>query len=265
MRNEQRGFVKGVLATIVLAAFLFSGITAFADGTRTIEAGVNAVKIFVNGQQMQADNFVYDGRTYIQLREICELLKKDIVWDEKTLTVYITDLKTPSKPTTIIPYKDIQDSQTGSTTPSSPPNNPPTTPLPSTPNTDQKVPLIDNFLLRTNLGGKCLDNNFGISNTATDSFKLTLGTKYYVEFTKAVNIKDMEISSDNAVFGFEFFNASGGIVATANFPSEEVMNKMGRRSLDLNISGISKVIVSVVKEVPNSTGNWLGEIEFYGN
>ncbi len=43
----------------------------------------NSVKIFVNEKEIVSDNFVYNGRTYIPLREVSEQINRYVYWDEK--------------------------------------------------------------------------------------------------------------------------------------------------------------------------------------
>lgn len=49
----------------------------------------NTVNIFVNGERVDADNFVYNDRTYVPLRKISEMLAKDVSWDQLTNTASI--------------------------------------------------------------------------------------------------------------------------------------------------------------------------------
>ena len=49
----------------------------------------NAITIYVNGAKVEADNFVFEGRTYVPLRKISEMLLKDVSWDQLTNTATI--------------------------------------------------------------------------------------------------------------------------------------------------------------------------------
>jgi len=61
----------------------------------TLNVEKNTITIYVNGAKVEADNFVYDGRTYVPLRKISEMLTKDVSWDQLTNTASI-GLKRPS-------------------------------------------------------------------------------------------------------------------------------------------------------------------------
>lgn len=90
MKKELKGFIAGVLltSTVVVCAPAFAGSIL-----KSIKVAVNSVTVTVNGEKVTADNFVYEGRTYVQLRNICELLGKDLTWDKATSTAGINDKK----------------------------------------------------------------------------------------------------------------------------------------------------------------------------
>lgn len=91
MKKELKGFCVGALLT---STVLFC-IPAFADSiVKSIKVTVNTITVKVNGNKVTADNFLYNGRTYVQLRSICDLLGKDLSWDKATNTADIKDKKT---------------------------------------------------------------------------------------------------------------------------------------------------------------------------
>jgi|GEM_PF-6194723 len=77
-------FVAGVLAT----ATVLTGIYVFA-GEETVQVWFNHIKLVVDGQPAQKDTILYEGRTYVQLRETAEILGMEVEWNEKTTTAYI--------------------------------------------------------------------------------------------------------------------------------------------------------------------------------
>lgn len=84
------GFVG--VALIIAVSIISVAPTAFADNAeKQITAWFNSVSVKVNGVQVQADNLIYDGTTYVPLRAISELLGKEVKWDESTRTVEISD------------------------------------------------------------------------------------------------------------------------------------------------------------------------------
>lgn len=84
---------------ILLAVSLL--VTAFAAGTM-FSAGVdtsemirvyrNLIRVEVNGNPVTMDNFLYNNRTYVPMREVAELLGKDVRWNAYTSTAGINDL-----------------------------------------------------------------------------------------------------------------------------------------------------------------------------
>ncbi len=87
MRKGLRGFVAGVITMLLLL-----GTVAMASPVKqTIEVVLNSVNLTVNGEKVAADNILYEGRTYVQLREIAEMLGKEVGWDGETNTATIND------------------------------------------------------------------------------------------------------------------------------------------------------------------------------
>lgn len=86
-------------AWIFLAISLL--VTAFAAGSM-LSAGVdtsemvrvyrNLIRVEVNGYPVTMDNFLYNNRTYVPMREVAELLGKDVRWNAYTSTAGINDL-----------------------------------------------------------------------------------------------------------------------------------------------------------------------------
>lgn len=55
----------------------------------------NTISIYVNGAKVDADNFVYNDRTYVPLRKISEMLSRGVDWNQLTNTATI-GTKAPS-------------------------------------------------------------------------------------------------------------------------------------------------------------------------
>ena len=86
MRKEHKTFIAGFLTAAILMS-----TTIFADNiTKVIEVLFNSVDIVVEGEDIQLDNIVYEGTTYVPLRKIFEeVVGREVKWDAETSTVII--------------------------------------------------------------------------------------------------------------------------------------------------------------------------------
>lgn len=94
MKKQFKGFVIGVFVTLILTSTI-----AFAGGVKQkIDVVLNSINLTVNGKAVKADNILYKGTTYVPIREVGEILGKDVTWDAKTNTAGINDkgFKEPS-------------------------------------------------------------------------------------------------------------------------------------------------------------------------
>jgi predicted ribonuclease toxin of YeeF-YezG toxin-antitoxin module len=78
-------FFIGLLSGLMLTSVVYA---------QNVDILLNSIKVKVNGQLVQADNILYNGRTYVPLRAISEILNKDVVWDAATSTANINDKST---------------------------------------------------------------------------------------------------------------------------------------------------------------------------
>jgi hypothetical protein len=105
--NKLKGFMLGCVTTLVL----MFGVGVFGESVlKTIQVVENSVTIQVNGVDLKSPNFVYDGRTYVQLRDVTNALSKDIKWNPDTKSINIMDRNAE----TGLPTEDIKDSVTNS-------------------------------------------------------------------------------------------------------------------------------------------------------
>ncbi|WP_026477968.1 stalk domain-containing protein [Alkaliphilus transvaalensis] len=94
MRNKMKGFIAGVLITLIIMA----NPLALAQGfNQTISVLFNSLTIKVNGSTVNADNILYNGTTYVPLRAVSEALGREVSFDGATSTVNINDPKTPAQ------------------------------------------------------------------------------------------------------------------------------------------------------------------------
>ena len=87
MKNMKK-FFKGVLIGAISSALLIASVPAIAE---SINVAFNKIKVTVNGKPVTADNVLINGRTYVPLRAISEILNKDVVWNGETSTASIND------------------------------------------------------------------------------------------------------------------------------------------------------------------------------
>lgn len=76
----------------VVTGMLIISAPIFADSyTKSIEALVNFTTVKINGAAVESDNFVVDGKTYVWIRDVANMLGKEIDWNESTNTANIVD------------------------------------------------------------------------------------------------------------------------------------------------------------------------------
>lgn len=100
MKNVLKYFAFGVILTFIFTI----ASSVCADGKkRTIEVYFNLANFKVNGKPVVADSINYNGKNYLPIRDIAEMLGKDVIWDAKNNTVCIDDkiedILRPNNPT----------------------------------------------------------------------------------------------------------------------------------------------------------------------
>ncbi|MBQ7039941.1 MAG: peptidylprolyl isomerase [Clostridia bacterium] len=84
--KQIKGFILGIVV-----AFALMSVPVVADTVqKTIDVFVDYVNVTVNGEAKQVKNFLYDGTTYIALRDVSEVLGYNVGWDGETKTASIT-------------------------------------------------------------------------------------------------------------------------------------------------------------------------------
>lgn len=84
MKKELKGFVCGAVSMMVIA-----GAVSAAGVWDTIDVLRNDITVVVNGENVTADNFLYNDTTYLPLRAVSEALNQTVTYDEATNTAYI--------------------------------------------------------------------------------------------------------------------------------------------------------------------------------
>ncbi len=80
-----------ILSVAIIIMIFIAGFVSANNLDEVISVVLNKVNVEINGVKMQSDNILYKGRTYVQLNEVAEALKKDIAWNGKTFTASILD------------------------------------------------------------------------------------------------------------------------------------------------------------------------------
>lgn len=93
MKERSRGFISGVLATVITLSLI--GTASATIGSRNITADYNDIKIVMNGTQIMptdangniVEPFAVNGTTYLPVRAVANALGIDVQWDGATKTV----------------------------------------------------------------------------------------------------------------------------------------------------------------------------------
>lgn len=76
----------------IITGMLIVSVPIFADSyTKSIEALLNFTTIKINGTTVESDNFVYNDKTYVWIRDVANIFGKEIEWDQESNTANIVD------------------------------------------------------------------------------------------------------------------------------------------------------------------------------
>lgn len=82
--------MKKFVAGLLMGSMLMSGIVYGA--TEKIEVSFRPLKYYVNGVQKSAPaGFIHEGRTYVPLAAVAEMLGKDVKWDSENSAIHMND------------------------------------------------------------------------------------------------------------------------------------------------------------------------------
>lgn len=76
---------------LVVSLFLLSSFVLGDSVEESISVLFNSINITVNGETIESDNILYEGTTYVPLRDVAEMLGKEVSWDGDTKTAGIND------------------------------------------------------------------------------------------------------------------------------------------------------------------------------
>lgn len=119
--------MKKFLCGLLVGILLMVSVPAFGAVGQQITVAINSIKVIVNGQEMTADRFVYKDRTYVQLKELTDMLGGELLWDKENNAAIATfNLNKPTEEVNPLPLKDIEESKPA-TEPQAEPQNEPKT------------------------------------------------------------------------------------------------------------------------------------------
>lgn len=78
-----------LLGIVFIVSFSLASVSE--DSSESIKVYKNLVKLEVNGNRVNVDNFLYNGITYIPMRSVSELLDKNVGWNTYTNVASIDD------------------------------------------------------------------------------------------------------------------------------------------------------------------------------
>lgn len=82
--------MKKFVAGLLMGSILMSGIVYGA--TEKIEVNFRPLKYYVNGVQKSAPaGFIHEGRTYVPLAAVADMLGKDVKWDSENSAIHMND------------------------------------------------------------------------------------------------------------------------------------------------------------------------------
>jgi hypothetical protein len=84
--------MKKVITGIIIGSIITASATALSA-----EIYLNQINITVDGKPVVAENILYNGRTYVQLRALSDVFKKDVAWNPTTNTANIGKVPTPDR------------------------------------------------------------------------------------------------------------------------------------------------------------------------
>ena len=76
MKKNTNRIFKGFLLTVIITT-MFTSTSIGVQVKDTIDVMFNTINIKTNGEDQDIDNFLYEGTTYVPLRDISDLFNKD--------------------------------------------------------------------------------------------------------------------------------------------------------------------------------------------
>ncbi len=99
MKKQLKGFVSGVLATVLVLGLI--GTAVATVGRKTVEVDYNDIKVTMNGSAVNlvdangapVEPFAINGTTYLPVRAVSSALGLNVDWNNETKTVILSTEK----------------------------------------------------------------------------------------------------------------------------------------------------------------------------
>jgi uncharacterized membrane protein YkoI len=90
---------KGAIIGSIITLVIVTAIPVIARvAQETITVNFNNIQIAVNGQPVQTEYepFIFQGRTYLPVRDVADAIGFDVTWEDATNTVHLTERTAPN-------------------------------------------------------------------------------------------------------------------------------------------------------------------------
>jgi len=115
MKKEKRfEKLKGAVFGVILTLILVTAIPAFARvAQETATVNFTNIRIAVNGRQVQTEQnpFIFQGKTYLPVRDVAEAVGFDVTWEAATNTVHLTSRASTNAVPNYPPHRPSQTPQ----------------------------------------------------------------------------------------------------------------------------------------------------------
>lgn len=74
------------ISVLFLILTLMTSVVFAEQAQQKIQAIKNTIQVTLNGEKVVADNLLYEGRTYVQLKEISNMIDATLTWNDLTKT-----------------------------------------------------------------------------------------------------------------------------------------------------------------------------------
>jgi len=84
--------IKDIFIGFIIGCMLMTTMPVLANTIiQKIDVVLNTVKVEVNGENLNANNILYNGTTYLPMRAVAEAVDKEVQWNQDTMTASIVD------------------------------------------------------------------------------------------------------------------------------------------------------------------------------